>query len=388
MRDVLIVAETALAVVLRAGSAMLRTSYGRLMQVDGGFDPENLVMTEVILDDSYATSEKRAAYFDEMLAAVATLPGVESVSAIPDPPISGYSMWAPSLYPEGRGSSNAEQMGAHLIGPDYFETMRIRLLGGRAITSRDNAGSLPVIVLSESAAKRLWPGEDPVGKRLQMSGDAADSWRTVIGMVADIRQHDLATGADPNVYVPYAQGAWYGRTHLIARTRRDAAAMVAPIRRVLRELDSGIPFDGVSTMTGRISRSMDQPRFHATLLTLFAAMALLLASAGIYATMLYAVGQRTREIAIRIALGARPANVLGLVVRQGMLLTAMGVAVGLACTLALTRVIASLVFEAAGTDPAALLIAVSVLAIAALLACCVPGLRATRLDPNHVLRAG
>jgi len=265
--------------------------------------------------------------------------------------------------------------------------MRIRLLAGRAITSRDNAGSLPVIVVSESAAKRLWPGDDPVGKRLKLAPGAETPWRTVIGIVNDIRQYDLATDAAPDVYVPHAQGAWYSRTYLIARTSNDATAMVAPIRRVIRELDSGIPFDGVSTMTNRIAASMDRPRFHAILLTLFAAMALLLAAAGIYATMLYAVGQRTREIAIRIALGARPVNVLGLVVRQGMLLTGMGIAVGLACTLALTRVIASLVFGADGTDPTALLIAVSALAISALVACCVPGFRATRLDPNHVLRA-
>ena len=234
-RKALIVTETTLAVLLLAGAGLLLSGYFQLQRVDVGFDSENLVMTEIRLDDSYETDDRRAAYFAEVLTQVGAVPGVKSVSAIPDPPISGYVMWAPNFYREGYDDSDAREMGTHLIGSNYFETLGIQVLAGRGFTSRDAAGSLPVLVVSESAAKRLWPDETPIGKRVRLARDPEGTWRTVIGMVGDIRQDDLATEVQPAAYVPYAQIAWFHTMYVIARTQIDAATMVAPIRRAIRE---------------------------------------------------------------------------------------------------------------------------------------------------------
>ena len=206
-------------------------------------------------------------------------------------------------------------------------------------------------------------------------------------MVGDIRQDDLATEIQPAAYVPYAQIAWFHTMYVIARTQIDAATMVAPIRRAIRKVDANIPFDGVSTMDSRIDASLSRPRFHSFLLVIFAAMSLLIAASGIYATMLHSVRRRTREFAIRIALGARTTSVLNLVIRESMLLTGIGIAVGLLGAAALSRIIASLVFGVGGLDPLAGAVAVVAILIAALLACIVPALRATRVDPNRLLRS-
>jgi predicted permease len=312
---------------------------------------------------------------------------VEFASAIPDPPISGFQMWTPTIYLDGQAPDNARQMGAHPVGADYFQTMGIRLLTGRGITLEDTTGSAPIAVVSQTAAQRLWPDEEARGQRLKLSRDESAPWITVVGVVNDVRQYDVSTSVQPQLYVPYSQHAWFGWNQVLARTRADASTLVEPIRRAIREVDSNIAFDSVNTMAAVMASSLSTPRFHALLFSAFAGMALLLAAAGIYSTMLFMVGRRTREMAIRVALGARPARVIGLVIRQGMLFTGIGIVIGLVCTLALTRIIASLMFDVGGADPTSIASATSVLVGAALLACYVPARRAARIDPNRILRS-
>ena len=386
VRGVLVGAETALALLLLTGASLLIASFVRLRQIDPGFDASRLVMTEIGLPEAYSTDQRRAAYFEELLTAARALPGVESATLIPDPPLSGFDMWTPGVYPESPGVDSVS-LGTHLVGPDYLATLGIRMLKGRDVTIGDLGGAPRVAVLSETAARRLWPDKDPLGKRIGLSSQPDEPAWTVVGIAADILQESLAQSAQGQVYIPYAQNPWFNWNYLMLRTDRAAASFTEPLQKALRDLDPAVPFDGVGVMSDRVSASLSAPGFNATLLTAFALVALCLAVAGIYGTVLQTVGQRRREIGLRMALGARPGDVLRLVMRQAMLPALLGLALGLVGTLGLSRVMASLVFGIAPSDPSMLGAATVVLALVAGLACFFPARRAARIDPLRALRA-
>ncbi|UCC84651.1 MAG: ABC transporter permease [Gemmatimonadota bacterium] len=380
LRGILVAAETALSLIVLAGAGLLINSYFRLQSVDPGFDAENVLTMEVGLGKSYSTDDQRAAFYRELTDRVAAIPAVASVGSIVDPPM-GSVMWAPPVYVEGRGVEEPPWVPAHMVGPGYFEALEIRLLRGRSITSHDVAGQPLVAIVNETMGKEFWPGIDPVGRSFTMSSRPGAPSLTVIGMVNDIRQVNLASPTQSEFYIPYAQHAWFGWNHIVLRTDADRAVMVGPMRQALADVDPTVPFDGVIAMSDRVSTSLLAPRFRTILLAGFAIVALLLASGGMYATMLYAVGQRTHEIGIRIALGGDAPTVLSLVLRQGMKVAALGIVAGLVTTLATARALESFVFGIEPTDPVTLGIIAAVVAIAALLACYFPARRATRIDP-------
>jgi putative ABC transport system permease protein len=386
LRSVLVVMETALALVLLTGAGLLINSYVRLSSVNPGFDPDELLLSEVGLGPSYSSYAERASAFDQILERTRAIPGIVSASLIPDPPLSGYTMWTPNLFVDGAGVDGAQRVDAHLVGPDYFETMEIPVLQGRGISSFDNEGSDFVAVVSESAADRLWPNEDPVGLRFRFSPSSGSPWVTVVGRVEDVQQVDLAGTAAGEVYIAYAQAAWYPWQYVVIRTTLPPAAVAASLRQVLHEVDPSLPFDGVVKMTDRIAQTLNEPRFNAFVLFIFSLVALLLAAVGIYGTMLYSVAQRTHELGIRMALGAKSSHVLRMVLKQGMLLTLLGVGVGMAGAVALSRVLTSLVFGVTTTDPLTMAVVSIVLAVTALAACYVPARRATHVGPMEVLR--
>ncbi len=324
LRSTLVSAETALALVVLAGAGLLINSYLRLQSVELGFDPDDVLMMEIGLSRSYSSDEQRAAFFSELTDRARAIPGVISASSIVDPPI-GYVMWAPPVVLEGPQEGEPPWIAAHMVGPDYFRTMGIRLLRGRGLTSSDDSGHPLVAVVNETMARELWPDGGALGRRIKLSPDPDAPWITVVGVANDIRQRSLASPRRSEFYVPYAQHAWFAWNHIVVRSEADVAAIAGLMRQALWDLDSTVPFDGVTRMNDRISSSLQAPRFRTLLLTGFAIVSLLLAAGGLYATMLYAVGQRAHEIGIRVALGADSAAVLNLVVRQGMKLTVIGV---------------------------------------------------------------
>jgi len=383
LRYGLVVTETALALVLAIAAGLLVRSFLRLERVDPGIEAEGLLTLEVRLGPGYGTNAERAAFFRRLVERVSAIPGVERASSIVDLPIGGLS-WAPNVRTEPAGTPLMTP--AHLVGPDYFATMGIRVLRGRAFTPRDDADHPPVAVVNETLARRLWPAADPVGQRIKLSADPQSPWITIVGVVNDIHQASLASPTHREFYLPYAQNAWIGRTHLVVRTQAPAGQMAGPLRQALWELDPNLPFGGVVAMRDRIAASLHLPRFRMLLMGSFAGMALLLAATGLYGTLLYLVGQRTRELAIRIALGARRSNVLRLVIGQGMGLTLIGIAIGLGGAFAASRSLARFVFGVTTTDPETFVAVSATLAAVALVSCLIPALRATRIDPMAILR--
>jgi predicted permease len=313
------------------------------------------------------------------------VPGITSVSLVPDPPVSGYTMWAPSVYVEGGAQEDAELVGTHMVGPDYFETMGISLVGGRSITISDDGTQPPVAVASEAAAARLWPGEDPIGKRMRLS--ATGSWVTVVGVVGDVRQGDLATPSDGALYVPYAQNAWFPWAQLVMRSSAEPELIARAMRQVLREVDPDLPVGTVVRMSDRVTASLHRQRFNAVMLVIVSVVGLGLTAAGIYGMLLYAVAQRAHEVGIRLALGARSSQVLRSVVRRGMTVAAAGIVLGIVGALILSRVLSSLVYGITTTDPPTLVGVAVLLAAVAFVACYAPARRASRTDPMRALRA-
>jgi putative ABC transport system permease protein len=385
LRNALVAAETALALVVLAGAGLLINSYVRLQGVDPGFDGENVLMMEVGLGKTYSTDEQRAAYYLELTERIAAIPTVLSAGSIVDPPM-GPVMWAPPVYVSAREGEQPPWIPAHLVGPGYFETLEIQILRGRSFASNDAAGQPLVAIVNETMARDFWPGMDPVGQRFTMSRSPGAPPVTVVGVVNDVRQGSLASPRQREFYAPYAQHAWFGWNHIAVRTEADRAAMVSAMRQALADVDPTVPFDGVVAMSDRLSSSLQAPRFRTMLLAGFAIVALLLAAGGMYATMLYAVRRRTHEIGIRMALGGDAPTVLSMVLRQGMTVAAFGIVAGLAATVATSRVLESFLFGVESNDTATLVGVALIVAVSAALACYLPARRATRIDPVVALR--
>ncbi|HYM11656.1 MAG TPA: ABC transporter permease, partial [Bryobacterales bacterium] len=387
-RSTLVVAEVALALVLLVGAGLMIKSFGRLLARQSGIDPENVLTLRLNLPSGPYKSQTATAAFQDLEERIAGLPGVQSVGVGDCPPVTGRCnttlLWFRDRPEAPRGSEPS--VGIHWVAGDYFKTLRIPLLRGRWFTPQDRQGAPKVVLISEYAARKLWPGEDPIGKPIGLGVGGFNDRAEIVGTVGNVRHGGLDETPVPDFYIPYAQSPQnYGT--IFVRTGGNPLAMAAAARREIRAFNKDLPVYDIKSMRERISDSTARMRFSATLLGAFAAIALILAAVGIYGVMSYAVTQRTREIGIRIALGAAPGDVLLLVVQRGLALTLAGIGIGLVAALAATRVLQTLLYEVRPSDPATYAIYAVALAAVALTASFVPARRATRVDPLIALRA-
>jgi len=383
-RGALVVIESAVAVVLLVGAGLLIRSLVRLQNTSPGFDSHNVLTMRIDLpEDKYGTPEKTTTFFKQLETRVGGLAGVESVGMISELPLSGQPNDIPYTV-EGRPVTSPDDGyddDFRRVNTQYFQALHIPLLRGRNFTEQEVAKASRIVVISERLAKQVFPNEEPIGHRLVMgmSGDAFE----IVGVVGDIRHHALENEPSPAMYMPTLEGNWM---NLVIRTQGDAANLTAAVRKEVKAIDPDQPIAAVKTMDEWIATAVSAPRYRTSLLGLFALIAMILACTGIYGVMSYSVAQRTHEIGVRMALGARRFDVLKLVVRQGMSLVFIGVAIGLLGAVALTRVMSSLLFEVTPKDPVTFTAVGTLLILVALVACFIPARRATKVDPLVALR--
>jgi putative ABC transport system permease protein len=391
VRGALVVAEMALAVMLLAGAGLLIRSFAALRVVDPGFRTAHALTFRVALPDSrYAKDPQVDGFYSRLLEETRALPGAAQVGAVSALPLSGSSFNF-SFTVDGRpkpAPGTEESLETRAITPGYLAAMGIPVLRGRGFTESDRAGAPPVMLLSRSAARRFFPGEDPLGKRIVLgwSRDTVHVAGTVVGVVGDVKLSRLEDEAPPHIYLAHHQVPTQAMS-VVVRTSGDPLSLAPSVRRVVGALDPSVPVNRLQTAAQLVSDSVSQRRFYMLLLTLFAALALALAGVGIFGVVSYTVVQRTREIGIRMALGAAPGRVLHEVVKRGVGLAGMGVAVGVVLALAATRTLSGLLYGVGPGDPATLAATVLVLGGAALAASWIPARRATRVDPITALRA-
>ena len=384
-RKVLVVSEVALALVLLVAAGLLLRSFDRLWDVHPGYDPASRLTFRVALPASrYAEPAQRLAFAEQLLERIQRLPGVLAVGNVQSLPISGtrdtstvhvegYEL------PPGAANLSAEY---RMISPDYLRAMGIPVLRGRNFRDTDHLAAPRVLLVDEKAAQRFWPGEDAVGKRM---GFGPGQWREVVGVVGSVRNRGLDDPGMEQVYIPYLQSPTYSAYYVI-HAQGDAAALVPSLRAELRGVDANLPLFDIRLMEERLAGSMAQRQLSTVLLAAFAGVALTLAAIGIYGVLAYAVRQRTREIGIRMALGAGRGQILRLVIGQGMTLALAGLALGVLGAAAATRLLERLLFGVTPHDPATFIAVAVLLAAVALLACWIPARRATRVDPMTALR--
>ena len=383
-----VVAEVALSLVLLTGAGlMLRTLFG-LITTNPGFDASNVLTADITLPRArYGLPQQRARFCDQALQQLRTLPGVQSVGVTNQLPLAG-GVTAQGFKIEGRAESESEPSGSanfRGVSPDYFKTLRMGLLRGRGVEERDGAAAPGVVVINEAMARAFWPNEDPVGKRMSIWRSGEPEWREVAGVVGDIRHRGLHLPPEPEMYVPYAQQPWQS-FRLVVRTTGDPMRISSALRQAVWNVDREQPVTRVQTLEKIVATSHSETTFYSTLLASFAALALALASVGIYGLLSYAVERRTREIGVRIALGAQAKDVLVLIVSQGLKLAALGLAIGLVAAWGLTRFIETLLYGVRPTDPLVFIGVSLLLLLVAGFASWLPARRATRLDPMTVLR--
>ncbi len=391
LRGALVVAEMALALVLLSGAGLLLKSFLRIRAVDPGFHPDRLLTVSVDLPPAtYRAADDLRAFHQRTLAKLSAIPGVTAAAAVNFRPLGGPLAIGDFQMEHGRRRPRGFLADKPTISPGYFRAMGIRLIGGREFTGHDDASAPGVIIISQKVASTLWPGANPIGQRLSMQDQPkATDWLTIVGVVDDIHQRDLKNTASPAIYQPYSQVSLMGfLSHMtfVIRTPGNPSVFAPALRRALREVDPNIPGQSLAPMQDLIAETTAEPLFQTRLLAVFSLMALALAAFGIYAVLAYSVEQRTREIGIRMALGAAAGDVMHMVLRRAIALIAIGLLAGAAGALAVTRVLAALLFEVQPTDgPTAAAVAL-LLAAVALLAGWLPARRAARLDPQVALR--
>jgi putative ABC transport system permease protein len=394
MRRMLVVAEVALALTLLTGAGLLIKSFARLQGVDPGFDPDHLLTFTLALPPArYPTDTAQIAFFDQALPALAAVPGVRAVGGSSVMPFSGgwttgsfqiEGYQPPPRQPDPWGD-------IRIVSPGYFETLRVPLRRGRLLSEQDRAGTPLVAVVDEECVRRYWPHEDPIGKRITFGPPAGATdtssreWVQVVGVVGHTKQEGLDGENRLQLYLPLRQAGRPMFT-LAARTAGDPESYANAVRRAVRSVDPDQPISNIASMDELISKSVGQRRLSMMLLSLFSGIALVLASVGIYGLMSYSVAQRSRELGVRIALGAARIDVLRLVLRQGMALAVSGIVIGVVAAFALGRLIESQLYGVHAGDPGTILVVALLLGITALAANLVPAWRATRVDPAVVLR--
>jgi putative ABC transport system permease protein len=387
IRSILVISELALSLLLLIGSSLMIKSFLRLREINAGFRPERLLTMYVSpAETRYPEDHQKVAYFRQILQEVETLPGVQSAAVAFYVPLSGSSPFFPFTI-DGRPPLNpGETLTAsyNAISSDYFRAAGIPLLEGREFTEQDAEKSPPVVIINGRMARRFWPDENPLGKHITLSIREPES-REIVGVVGDIKHTRLIDDPTPEIYVPYLQQPW-ASMGLLARTSGEPLSMTNGIRNRIRVVDENLPVSDVRSMDEIISSSVSQPRFNTVLLSVFAALALVLASVGIYGVMAYSVSQRTHEISVRMAMGAQQRQVLTMVLRQGIVLALSGVGIGLIAAYILTRVMSSLLYEVSATDTFVFLATSLTLVLITLVASYIPARKATRVDPVLALR--
>jgi putative ABC transport system permease protein len=385
LRGALVVAEIALTLVLLAGAGLLIKSLVKLQGVALGFDQHDLLIVPLGAPmPKYANPQMRAAFFEGLAGQIQNLPGVQSVATSSTPPLM-HTMFFPFGVAGKTNPNEVPQAWLSAVSPNYFEVMHITPLAGRSFTDRERFGAAQVVVVNDTMRRRFFPGEDPIGKHLVVSYLNTPLTVEIIGVVSDSKQESLSAPANAQIYLSYLQVPWF-TSALLVRTQGNPRALSAPILRALRTVDPSQSGSGSRTMDQLLADSVAQPRFYSLLLGSFAALALLLATIGIYGVISYSVAQRTHEMGIRIALGARVRNVLLLVMGQAMMLVLLGALIGLVAAFALTRLLRGFLFAVEAGDPLTFGIASLLLVLVALLACYVPARRATKVDPLVALR--
>jgi putative ABC transport system permease protein len=396
----LVVGEIAIALTLLVGGGLVIQSFQRLQQVELGFRSDNLLTMQLALAPSrYEQHDQRVAFIEQVLERVKHLPGVAAAGTTMSLPLGEISFFSPFLV-EGRAAANPAEVPytAHrLISPGYLEALGITLVKGRLINEHDRAGSVPVVVVSEELARQAWPGEDPIGKRVRAGrlNQTDRPWLTVVGVVKDVKEDrfNFRIG-HPVWYVPYFEYGQYPfvpstmtmQINLIVQASGDSTSLAASIRGAIRAVDPNQPVSQVMTMREHLADVLVTERFSAVLMGALAALGLALAALGLYGVMAYSVSERTGEFGLRIALGARPRDIFKLVIKQGVVVIAFGLSLGVIGALGVTRFLSGTLYGVSPTDPLTFAVIALVLAAVALVACWVPARRATRVDPTVALR--
>jgi predicted permease len=390
-RSLLAVAEIALAMVLLIGAGLLINSFLKLSNVDPGYDPENVLTFQVALPQVRYPDAQRLQFYEQMLSRLQVLPGVKAAAMANTLPLNPGVMRL-SLNILGRPEpTRPEELviaDMRVVSPQYVDAMGLKILDGRGFNDNDREGQRQVLMVNRTFARRYFANENPIGQRVRLGGPDPFA---IVGLLDDVRHAGLDAEPQAEIYLDYRQARaamprGLGGMFFALRTSGDPSSMVSHVRTLVRQLDSQLTIDNVATMERRLSDSVAQPRFYAVVLGIFAAVAMILATVGIYGIMAYSVSQRTREIGIRMALGADRYEVLGLILRQGVSLTAIGVIAGLGAAFAVTRYLQKMLFGLGPSDPSTFVEVSLLLGAIAILACYLPARRATRVDPLLALR--
>ena len=384
LRSALVVSEVALALLLLVGAGLCIKGFERALLMDPGFDPNNVLVAGLRIGANGYDQQTGLVFYQKLHQRLTELPGVTEA---------GLASWLPLGFEGGPGAAVDPEGYVRLpnedvtvpyaiLSPGYFAAMRIPILEGRDFTDQDNQKAQAVAIINDNFAKRFWPGQNPIGRHIKTVGRTV----TVVGLVKSGKYRTLIEPPRPFIYLPYQQGVWDLNLGVVLRTKGDPVTMVGALRQTIHELDSGVEVWASLPMTDYIKAAYLAQKITATLLIVLGVTALLLASIGIYGVMSYVVSQRTREFGVRMALGAQSNSVLGLVLRQGMLLTLLGVAIGLVGAFALTRVLSSFLYGVSPFDPLTFASVAVVLGLVTLIACYLPARRATHVDPIVALR--
>ena len=386
-RAVLVVAELALSLVLLVGAGLLLVSFRRVLDVAPGFEPQHVVVAQVVRS---APAPQALRFYETLLERVRTLPNVEAAALgtpLPFVDVGGRT----GFRIEGRTTQSPVPVRARprLVSADYFSTLRIPIVRGRVFTDRDAESAPSVVIINAAAARRYWPDEDPLGRRIDVSFAAQPRWMEIVGVVGDVKHQGLELDTDPEAYMPLRQPPFGGmaqRLNVVIRTQAPVSTIAPMVRSAVNDIDRNQPVGTVSAMEDLIAASVAPRRLNLWLVIAFAVIALVLTAAGLYGVMSYLVAHRTREIGVRMALGATRSSVLQLVMRQAGGMAVVGIAIGLVGALALTRFLATLLFGVTTRDPFVYVSVTALLVVVALLAASIPSSRATRVDPIIALR--
>ena len=389
LRNLLVVAEIALSLVLLICAGLLIRSFIRVQRVEPGFTPRNVLSLRLTTaGTAYEQEPRRLIFYQQLWERIRRLPGVEAAGGVSALPLSGGIGWGGVTIESYNPASGQSMIQAdkRVASVGYFETMKIPLISGRFFSEQDTKESAQVVIVDESMARSYWPNTDPIGKRLKHgAADSNEPWLTIVGVVGAVKHYALDTDSRVALYFPHLQNL-FGSMSVAVRTTVDPLSLAAAVTREARDMDPNTPIFDVKTMDQWLSESLARRRFSMFALGLFAGVAMLLAVIGIYGVMSYAVAERTREIGIRMAMGAGSRNVLSLIIRQGMSLAGAGLGIGLACAFVMTRVMTKLLFGVTATDPLTFVFIALSLAIVALTACYIPSRRAAKVDPMVALR--